>query len=91
MPEQAPLIPPPDRWLQTGEGDRIPWGWLEPDRRSREKLEQTRSGHGRREDKRYWSVVYDREDESVEDRLRAAEELVKWREQLFTHVDQEPR
>jgi len=28
-PEGAPRIPPPDGWLAAGEGELVPWGWLD--------------------------------------------------------------
>lgn len=77
---KAPRIPPPDRWLETGEGDRVPWGWLWFDPASSYNLESGRPPDTRRrqEDQRYWSVAYP----EASDQARA--DLIAWRTQLFT-------
>jgi hypothetical protein len=76
----APRIRPPDRWIQTGEGDRIPWGWLWYPPESAAPG-QTRAGRGLGEDKRYWNAVYEQEPNT--DVNPGAEALVRWREERF--------
>jgi hypothetical protein len=79
-PPKAPRIPPPDRWIETGEGDRLPWGWLwfDPSQAARD---QTRAGRGWEEDHRYWNSVY--ADAPVLNVHEHAKTLVEWRERLF--------
>jgi hypothetical protein len=50
-----PPIPPPDRWIETGEGDRVPWGWL-PVTPADEQPLATPTERG--EDSRYWERAY---------------------------------
>jgi hypothetical protein len=69
----APRIPPPDQWIASGEGDRVPWGWL--DARSRKAV--THKSGTDPEDDRYWEstkgVV------SAEER----EALLRWVASIF--------
>jgi len=41
-----PPIPPPDRWIETGEGDRVPWGWLPVTPADEQPLATPTSGRG---------------------------------------------
>ena len=77
---KAPRIPPPDRWIETGEGDRLPWGWLWFDP-MKAASDETRAGRGWPEDLRYWDSVY--ETAPILNIHRDAIKLVKWREALF--------
>jgi len=75
----GPRIPPPDCWIETGEGERIPWGslWVAPGSTFWIDDGQRRDGHGRREDERYWNVTYPLGSRSDH------QKLVEWRESLF--------
>jgi hypothetical protein len=80
----SPRIPPPDCWIETGEGDRVPWGWLWVAPGSTFCIEdgQRRDGHGRGEDERYWNATH-----PLGSRLDR-QKLVKWRENLFLEQSQ---
>jgi hypothetical protein len=74
----APSIPPPDRWIETGEGDRIPWGWLwVPADAPADERPLLDGAAERCEDRRYWSAVASGYDQ------RARLALLAWRRGLF--------